>query len=303
MIPRIAEHRLDETEYRGHWRHAHFFTVDDILAARPPKSAQKYWDYHGDDIDAKCKTQSARFKCGWPEGLAQAREALKALKRPQMPDQRMRYRTGLDRGDELDVHRVNMGDYDRAWSGPVRRRIPTLPKAVRLICEVTLHGGHGADEAFWRGASVVAICDMLEHAGIPCEVWAFSSGSSARGHNLHTMASVCVHNPDEPLNLERIASLAHEEMERGIMFRALSCIRGAQGIGGCWPWGLPLEDTDILVDQVFSAEAAQRKINEVLDGVRAKVNLWAGTYGGINAAWDNGWDVMKEDDVTAESKR
>jgi hypothetical protein len=287
---KITKEFIDYTDRhgkRGFWRWDHFESLSDYREIKGGKSWDKTYSHQ------KSAEFDALAAAGWSEGVKQALQNLSALDIPILPDFRRKLQRDQD-GDDLDISAVWSGNLDKAWTVAKRVSFDGRPKFVRLLSEVTLHGCHGSDEAFWRGACTIALADALEHAGIPTEIWGFSSGTSAIGHNKHVMVSFCIHDAGEPLNLAKIALLAHPSMERYYSFRALSAVKGATGIGGCYPWPFELESGDILIDQVFSKEEAQAKIAEVLQGVRSSIqNRWSEMYGGINAAWENNCDVDK----------
>lgn len=239
-----------------------------------------------------CKEFEELAVSGWQEGVDKALKNLRALDIPIMPDFRRKLQRDCD-GDDLDIGAVWNGNLDRAWTVAKRQSYNGRPKMVRLLCEVTLSGAHSAEQSFWRGAATIAIADALEQAGIPVEIWGYSSGPAAINDNKHIMVSVCVHDAGEPLNLSKVALLSHVWFERFYAWRALTAVEGSTGVGGCCPWPFELEEGDVTIDQVFSKEAAQKRIEEVLSGVRQSIeNSWLQIYGDLNFASNTG-DVDK----------
>lgn len=316
------DRRVESGPLEGEWRHDHYPTLADLLAVAGSKTGAAVWatggwgscSVHESGMDGAGSLRDAVkvAREGCPKMLDKARESLRAVSVPRLSSQKRRP-VRCDDGDEIDIAAVYSGNLDTAWRVSKRTRMEGLPRAVRVLVEVTI-GGEQRD-TFWRGAAAIAICDMLEDAGVPCEVWALSSASSCRGfktkpdgtpkrkangdlHVLHGFVTVCLHEPGEPLDMARIAVAAWKPFERLICWRALCAIEGAKGIGGACAWPFPLEEGDILIDQVFGKEDAEALLKKSAEGIYERVNKWLEIYGSASAALGTG-DVLSDEQIAA----
>lgn len=105
------------------------------------------------------------LKKGWPEGTDEMRDKLGEIELPRLPSIR---RKGIwsDHGDEIDIHKVNMGRVDSAWRR--RKREVSLSRTgshMTIAVDVTCGSGVVASEAMWRGAAAVAIAEAAVKTG------------------------------------------------------------------------------------------------------------------------------------------
>ena len=72
-------------------------------------------------------------------------------------------------GDELDVHAVNRGQLDRAWTSSTRA-VRKGTGILRLVVDVGANGGTSADELRWRGIAGLSLSEVMSRAGYSVEM-------------------------------------------------------------------------------------------------------------------------------------
>ena len=82
-----------------------------------------------------------------------------------------------DTGDNLDIHAVNRGEVDRAWTSS-RRTLRVSTGAIRIVVDIGGNASQNADAMQWRGIAAAALAHCIEKAGYNVEIvaaWAVSS--------------------------------------------------------------------------------------------------------------------------------
>lgn len=81
--------------------------------------------------------------------------------------QRRRIRGAM--GDELDIHAVNRGNVDRAWSTASRvlRRSSSI---LRLVVDICANHDTSASSMQWRGVAGLALSEVMSKAGYSVEI-------------------------------------------------------------------------------------------------------------------------------------
>lgn len=107
---------------------------------------------------------------GYPEGLQTLTRFYDSVKAtlPKAIGSGRTVRRG-DNGDTLDIHAVNRGALDKAWSKSVR----TLKKAKTPVRIVVDTGGScwvNSDSLMWRGVAAIALADIMTKAGYMVEI-------------------------------------------------------------------------------------------------------------------------------------
>lgn len=142
---------------------------------------------------------------GWPEGVARAREAIGSLTVGPIRSW-ARERRRSDEGDELDIDRVYRGDLDTAWER--RIRVSTQGRTsfdpVRVWVSIGASFKVPAEHMFWRGAGAVLLCEALQAAQIPCELWAFSHATRVYENGADRFEAVLLKSASDSVNVERL---------------------------------------------------------------------------------------------------
>lgn len=195
-------------------------------------------------------------RTGWKEGAKRAKEASKGvnIEMPALPSYE-RKRVQRDNGPRLLInkfiqHAYGNGD-EKIWERSMQVRTPEdVGDIVTIVINGALTANFAADAFFWQAACAAILCDLLEEAGRRVEIVAgFGSDSSVAmvespgGYKSHVVL-VTLKEADAPLDLNRILSIGHESMFRGIVFRIR--LQEPQEIhpamGSAWAASRPYED-------------------------------------------------------------
>ena len=146
-----------------------------------------------------------RVTRGWPEGAAKVLANLRDLDVP-IPMSVRRRLTRTDQGDELDIHAVNRGDLDHAWTARRRRRAHGR-LTVRLIVQTNLLAEMSAAELFWRGAAAVKASDLLTAAGYAVEIVGALASEEVGGVEGDFIVTFSLKSAAAPLDVEALAGV------------------------------------------------------------------------------------------------
>ncbi len=120
--------------------------------------------FYGEGCDSGAEVRKI-LREGWPKG----RERVDALRGKIAavnfaPQDRRRKLVRRPMGDMLDIHAVYSGRLDIAWR-VAQRQTTHGPEQITLLVDLNVSGMESSDILFWRGASAIALCDMLEASG------------------------------------------------------------------------------------------------------------------------------------------
>jgi hypothetical protein len=121
-------------------------------------------------IDGGAPAALAALVDGYPHGEQMVREFhdnIAASLPRAVGVQRRRLRGAM--GDELDIHAVNRGNVDRAWSTSSRalRRGSSI---LRLVVDICANGDTSASSMQWRGVAGLALSEVMSKAGYSVEI-------------------------------------------------------------------------------------------------------------------------------------
>lgn len=186
------------------------------------------WEWYGHkagfDGVLKCLDE------GWPELVAKAQRMMDGIKL-ELPDHptanhvRRRKRRFGDHGDELYMDRVWNGQLETAWSHPSRAEvIKQDAKRVNLFINLSTSWDVVNDDAMWRTALCVLLCDALAKAGRSFEVWAGSivDNCFTNSRNRLTMGW-CVKRSQDPVNIDKLAAMFSVGFGRTAAFVGRHC--------------------------------------------------------------------------------
>lgn len=116
---------------------------------------------------------------GYPEGAAMVDKLFDAIapRLPRAVDFRRR-RTRADQGDELDIHAVNRGALDKAWS-VTKRKAHQGSGLVRIAVDICGNADVTAEQLRWRGIAALALSRAMTKAGYSVEIVAGQAGARA----------------------------------------------------------------------------------------------------------------------------
>jgi hypothetical protein len=130
---------------------------------------------------------------GYPEGAALVDTLYDAVA-PTLPravDFRRRI-VRADQGDELDIHAVNRGALDKAWT-VAKRKARMGTGLIRIAVDICGNSYVSAEQLRWRGVAALALSRAMTKAGYSVEGVAGQSGKQAiQGSCLLTTITVTV---------------------------------------------------------------------------------------------------------------
>lgn len=92
-------------------------------------------------------------------------------------------------GDELDIHAVNRGTVDRAWSSS-QRRLRKGNSALRLVIDICANGSTEASALRWCGIAGLSLAEVMSKAGYSVEIVAAMGVNEHACRHQMTMSTV-----------------------------------------------------------------------------------------------------------------
>ena len=131
---------------------------------------------------------------GYPEGAAKV-DALYDAVAPRLPravDFR-RHLVRSDQGDSLDIHAVNRGALDKAWT-TAKRKARLGTGLIRIVADIAGNCNVSAEALQWRGIAALALSRAMTKAGYSVEIVAGQAGHNmfVRHPNLYGVSTVTV---------------------------------------------------------------------------------------------------------------
>lgn len=202
---------------------------------------------------------------GWPELREQLAVMLKDVELliPDVPAKaimRRRKRARSDHGDVLDMTRVYNGQLDTAWERPKHvEHITVTTKRVTLAVDVGGYHGITNDQALWRAALALKLCDSLAKAGRVFEVWAITTSADVY-REYHAPNKLyngwCIKKTNDPVVLDRLCSMLSIGFHRICSFLACHCTEWTVDHGYGYPINAGLPNT--LQERKNAGEAVIR---------------------------------------------
>lgn len=186
-------------------------------------------DWHG--LSGGSANVFKAIRNGFPEGEVLVRSIHDEIA-PTLPRaigvNRVRVRG--DQGDDLDVHAVNRGAVDKAWSRAVRR-VRVGSSIVRLCIDIGGNCHTNADALRWRGVAGLALAEVMGKAGYSVELVAcFAVRNAIANNRSHVTVSTVIKPRSAQADLGLLAATA----TLSGFFRVLGfagVIRGADDLG------------------------------------------------------------------------
>lgn len=129
-------------------------------------------------------------------------------------------------GDHVDIHAVNQGLLDVAWTRTERHiELASKTRVARIYVHIGGLMDDRADDSFWRAATTIKIADALTSKGFSVEITGGATAESVfQCHTnwlVHTVFTVKASGM--PLNRERLACQATLGWHRIFVFKARCC--------------------------------------------------------------------------------
>ncbi len=217
---------------------------------------------------------------GWSEG---ARKLEGLVNEISVPAARSRKRVSsyADQGDDLNVDRALVGNWDQAWR-TTKRQWTRGPQHIDLV---SMWGGNcvmTAEQLFWQGATATVCADILEQAGYSVRIVAAQSFEYSGNEGV---LSVVIKESHEPSRVDAMAAvMCHAGIFRTLGFRGITSL--PFHVGGCLAYparsweqrdtrtkmiaaGEWTEET-VLLGQTLHREACIEEINRLVSSLDRK---------------------------------
>jgi len=149
----------------------------------------------------------ATIENGYPEGerkIAEFHESIAASLPRALGHHRTRVRGAF--GDELDVHSLNRGAFDRAWSSSARK-IKQGSGILRLCIDIGGSASVKAEALQWRGIAGMSLCEVMSRAGYSVEIIAcFATSNSDKSKSMNAVVSTVVKPRSSKANMGLLAA-------------------------------------------------------------------------------------------------
>jgi hypothetical protein len=228
--------------------------VAELLDAKPVRHV--HYDYGRSWLGVDdYTTLPDKILRGWPEVLSALREMLDEIKLPDgvasVNEHRRRKRVRSDIGNEVDIHYVNQGRSDRAWTrtkhvevtGPQTRRI-------HMFVNLSASGMVSAHNQLWRAAAACRLYEALINNGKSVAVTVgFASNRMMEGFGGTTFVSVPVKSYGGDVTQDRLAA-----MFTAGFWRHHLCWTGANVVPDWKPWhhyGWPIDSYSVLPKELM----------------------------------------------------
>lgn len=116
-----------------------------------------------------------------------------------------RQRCRGDFGDEIDIHSINRGACDKAWTFAARR-IKVGSGIIRLAVDIGGNSSQSPESLKWRGIAGAALAQVMEKAGYSVEIVACFAVRGLYSKAPNSMISVVVKPRSSKTNIELLAS-------------------------------------------------------------------------------------------------
>jgi len=124
-------------------------------------------------------------------------------------------------GDELDIHAVNQGRLDKAWSTTERIEFDQEHHLVTILADIGNNWNISADDTLWMAASMVKLISDIELSGKSVQIIIGGTGAGITRNGANGTYTIVVKKYNESLSLERLAAMCHVGFFRSVMFDAI----------------------------------------------------------------------------------
>jgi len=124
-------------------------------------------------------------------------------------------------GDEIDIHKVNSGKLDTAWSKKIRKTVDSQHKLVTLYIDLSHNSNKDCLDTLWTSAVSVKLLADLEKEGKSVKIIVGGTvQSSLSGSRDMVSVGITVKEYNERLAPERLAAMSHLGFYRSWGFMA-----------------------------------------------------------------------------------
>ena len=152
---------------------------------------------------------------GWKQGLDRCTAALAKLDVSALSPIDLRRRlVRTDFGDDYDANIARTGNFDRAWTR-AKRRHGMSRQSVTVVANMTINANMETNILFWRGAAIVALCELLEPMGYNVAAIVGFAADYDHSSAKHAECRVTVKRQDMPLDLSSASAILLPGFFRG----------------------------------------------------------------------------------------
>ena len=141
------------------------------------------------------------------------------LATPELIVQSIRRRVHYgEQGDELDIHRVYRGEFDKAWRYTKKQKALGGSRNITILVNLGANCNITSEDLGWRGIASLKIADTLTNAGYNVRLLGYSVGLDDCNNKTHNaLTTVPIKDFDEGLDVTKLAAI----MCRGAFFRTV----------------------------------------------------------------------------------
>lgn len=138
-----------------------------------------------------------------------------------------------DFGSEIDIHYVNQGKLDKAWTNTIREEVDQEHHLITVFVDIGGTGDVDACQNIWTAVACLGFVTELERAGKQIQIMVGNTGVSVLANGNPMTTSCVVKKYNEHLNVEKLAVMTNIGFYRSALFvsKTLSENRVSGGMG------------------------------------------------------------------------
>jgi hypothetical protein len=144
-------------------------------------------------------------KTGWTYGTEQAEKMKEQITLPVMESLKRRIVKG-PQGDYLDIHKVNRGQLDTAWTKK-KRNSSRGPRRFQLVCKLGGNCNISGIQLLWRGVACLALSQALIEAGNSVEIIGFNNTKNVYQDGTNILNTVQIKSYTTPFDIMALTTV------------------------------------------------------------------------------------------------
>ena len=144
-------------------------------------------------------------RTGWQYGVNEAEKMRDQISLPVMESLKRKIIKG-NQGDFLDIHKVNRGQLDIAWTKK-RRSSSRGPRRFQLICKLGGSCFLSGIQLLWRGVACLALAQALIEAGNSVEIIGFNNTKRVYLDGTNIMNTVQIKEYSTPFDINALTTV------------------------------------------------------------------------------------------------
>lgn len=123
-----------------------------------------------------------------------------------------------DFGNEVDIHMINQGKLDTAWTKTVSEVIDQEHSLICLLIDIGGNCNIDAKTMLWTAAAAIKVCDIFEKAGKSVKIITGASATRTCVNGYDMSVTCCIKDYNYHLSVERLAAMCHIGFYRSACF-------------------------------------------------------------------------------------